>query len=357
MKNLLKHLQTQLQKELDTMEKAKQAGGAVEEKLEYVFEDLLAKTKQALREMENEPSVATNSSDLSDSTEEYEQSESPYDDVPDAFDGTREEFAKFAQRFKDLTGKQITDMRGLSEELFSEASKQKQKLEEFLDDIREASSSSEEEQMTLSDRFRKLANINGEKRPEDVEYTDEEKRAISGQAQYNENVSELADEVKDEHHAMRDGSKEDPETFRKNLEVMGVDFDEATDVEKLSDEELAEEALENVLENVESINDVNSDVFRSIASLAEQKQHAAQVESQTRDELIRWAVGDREFAVERNTDRLADKIQDILQEAKQSADGTIGMVSALNDHIEEIAVSVKNQAAIEPELKEKDQDE
>jgi uncharacterized protein with von Willebrand factor type A (vWA) domain len=158
-----------------------------------------------------------------------------------------------------------------------------------------------------------------------------------------------------EHHAMRDGSKEDFEDLKENLESIGVDVDRlsgSANVEDLSEEELAEAALEDVLENVETIDDVDSDVFRSIAQLAENKEHAAKVGDQTREELVEWAVGDREFAVERDTDKIAEKIQEILQEAKRSSDGTIDMVNTLNQQIEEIAVSVKNEPQVETQVKE-----
>lgn len=345
MKHLLKHVQSQIQEELQNLSGSRQ---------EIIYRDLLSKIEQAIEELggatsnvpegasgydPSEPGGGSGSSHWDFYGEQIDLDEIS-DSIPDAFEGTKEEFANFAQHFKDLTGKEITDMKELSDDLFSEASRQKKKLESFLDDIRETAASASENPVPEDLR------PDGEENLKDVEHTDEEKRAFVEKSQN--------DVPGNTHHAMRDGSKEDFDDLKENLESIGVDVDSlgnTTNVEDLSDEKLVEAALESV----ESINDVDSNLFRSIAQLAENKEHAAKVEDQTSDELVQWAVGNREFAVKRDTDKIAEKIQEILQEAKRSADGTVDMVNTLNQQIEEIAVSVNNDSQVETQVKTQDE--
>jgi len=239
MKHLLEHLQMQIQKELDRMENASDVAG-VNERLRYIYEDMLDKTERALEELSGE---GVN------------------------FGGSLE--------FVDL-GKHQTD-------------------------------------------------------------------------------SHVDSENEIEFENMGGGPELDGSNFedlKKQLEFIGVDIEklrETANVDDLEEEELTQVALDRVLQRVNSIEDVEPEVFRKIAQLSETKKFQEEMEEQSNSRLIEWAVGERDISFDKN--EVANKIRGILEEAQKESDGTKGLLETFEDSIEELMVDVRRQPGVEPEVK------
>lgn len=147
MKDLLQFLQKRLSEEIENQDSPEYT--STNSKLEYIYEDLLSKTNDALQELSGgevgiNNKVSTGDIDLrgggitangtngsgtisidgngEDNFQSYQkQAQAQVDnfEIPDAFDGTREEFAEFAENFKNLTGREIPDQWNSSQEIFA----------------------------------------------------------------------------------------------------------------------------------------------------------------------------------------------------------------------------------------------
>lgn len=147
MKHLLKHLQNQIRGRLGDLHNG---GNVSDKKLEIIYEDLLNKVDQALEELTESGSFSADGnldhlnfdqnrrnsmeskgitvSDESDEDQTIHHSRIP--GIPDAFDGTKEEFAKFAKNFKNVTGKDIFDQWNASQEIFTDLENQSETNEQ-----------------------------------------------------------------------------------------------------------------------------------------------------------------------------------------------------------------------------------
>lgn len=237
MKDLFKHLKMQLLKELDTMEEAGRSPekATMNNKLRFVYEDLLRKTNMALNELRVEQ--------------------------PDSLD---------ADRFRHLAG----------------------------NESRKSSQPSNEPKVDLEDG------------PFD--------RAGEGKYTYeqDEEPEDHAQSFTDEHHAMRDGSKESFDDLRENIQnVTAEDFDP---------ERLRE--LADIAEAAEESDDVDP---RDMSDGDFEK-----LLSRLRPNLVDWAAGKKENLVEKlDQTEIASEIQNALRRAQQESDGNIDMLRSFQQHV------------------------
>lgn len=237
MKDLLKHFKMQLLSELDTMDKAKAPVGArnkTNEKLRFVYEDLLRKTNMALNELRVEE--------------------------PDSLD---------ADRFRHLAG----------------------------NENRKSSQSPEEPKVDLESPFDRAG---------EGEYTFEP----------DEEPEDHAQSFTDDHHAMRDGSKESFDELRENIQnVTAGDFDPQR-LRKLAD--IAEAAEES--DDIDPRNMSDGDFEKLLSRL--------------RPNLVDWATGKKENIVEKfDQTEIVSEIRNALHRAQQESDGNIDMLRSFQRHV------------------------
>jgi hypothetical protein len=138
------------------------------------------------------------------------------------------------------------------------------------------------------------------------------------------------------------GSDDEFAGLRKSLKDLGIDVENLRDVanvDELSREEIAELVFDRVLSDVESIDDVNPRELRKLAELAENRKVARDVEDWTREGLVEWAVGERDYeSFNLGRDEFTDKVKDLLQNARRTADGTIDMVDTFTNGLEDIII-------------------
>jgi hypothetical protein len=268
MKDLLQFLQKRLSEEIENQDSPGYTN--LNSKLEYIYEDLLSKTNDALEELsggEINFDTGTSTGDIDfrgggitadktngnaeDSFQSYQrQAQAQVDDfrIPDAFDGTREEFAEFAENFKNLTGREIPDQWNSSQEILTEQEKNQPN--------------------------------------------------------------------KDEHHAQRDGSKESFEDLKKKVESFT-----ATDLDPDRLRELADVAEQFDEGSSVDPRDMSDDEFGKLLS-------------RLRPNLVDWAAGKKEDFVEKlDQSEIANEIRNAIHRAQQESDGNIDMLRSFQEHV------------------------
>lgn len=276
MKDLLQFLQKRLSEEIENQDSPDYT--SMNSKLEYIYEDLLSKTNDALQELSGgeinfDTGISTGNIDFrgggitangtdesgtisidengEDSFQSYQsQAQAQVDnfEIPDAFDGTREEFAEFAENFKNLTGREIPDQWNSSQEIFAGPE---------------------------------------ENQPD-----------------------------KDEHHAQRDGSKESFEDLKKKVESFT-----ATDLDPDRLRELADVAEQFDEGSSVDPRDMSDDEFGKLLS-------------RLRPNLVDWAAGKKEDFVEKlDQSEIANEIRNAIHRAQQESDGNIDMLRSFQEHV------------------------
>lgn len=176
MKDLLQFLQKRLSEEIENQDSPGYTN--LNSKLEYIYEDLLSKTNDALEELSDgeinfDTGISTGNIDFrgggitadktnenaEDSFESYQRQalKAQVDDlrVPDAFDGTRKEFSEFAENFKNLTGREIPDQWNSSQEIFAGP----EENQSDSDNENEHHAQNDTEDFNPKKRFQELADI------------------------------------------------------------------------------------------------------------------------------------------------------------------------------------------------------
>jgi len=165
----------------------------------------------------------------------------------------------------------------------------------------------------------------------------------------------LQDAVSDSDTINRLENERKKEDFIESLKDIGVDFDSmkhVANVENLSDDELTQIALDDAIEDVNKIDDVDPDVFRHIAQIAEHKKHAEDVNESTSENLVDWATGNKDLEIAADQEEVVQEIRSILQDAQKSSDGTSELLETFNDRIEELSVDSNVRPSVYPEVKE-----
>jgi len=360
MKHLLKHLEQQVE---DKLADLRTGFSESNPQLEVIYQDLLNKIQQALEETETgRPHQARGGNigggfpggtSIEDTWEDYRrQAESSFeslaDDLRDAFQST-ETFSEFARNFKDLTGKEISEQWDIAQSILGRNDQ---------NETHQGGTFSEPEETYPSEQG---APFGPQPDPEFGTYPDAEKDAVRDgiDGGWGSETDPFSDQENGrpphERHATQDGSKENFEDLRENLESIGVDVESlgnTANVEDLSEKEIAERALEEALENVDSIEDVDAGLFRSLAQLAEAKQQAQDVQDRTDDRLVEWAVGNRNIDPAGDTEEVANKVQSIFKEARERGVETIDMIRTLDQEIDEFSINIENEPKVETEIKE-----
>ena len=365
MKHLLEHLEEELHEELGSLHNGGKTDGG---KLEYIYRDLLNKVEQALEEFEDNSESEPNKNPMTnwkvdwDPTSEQQIKLSEFN-LPDSFDGTKEDFLEFAKNFENITGRSISDIQKFARKFFRKETWTggfEENIAESLDPTTPDMSKDE-----FEDAVEGAKDLRDQAK-EDSEYeeiwqdmfAEDYEGGSAKEMRDNADRSNMSDKFKS--RAGIDVESDSTEDFIESLKDIGVDFDSmkhVANVENLSDDELTQIALDDAIEDVESIDDVDPDVFRHIAQIAEHKKHAKDVNESTSENLVDWATGNKDLGVSADQEEVVQEIRSILQDAQKNSDETSELLETFNDRIEELSVDSNVRPSVYPEVKESSNEE